>query len=161
MQLPQQFPYNPKWHTLLLGAVLFGGGAFFMAYVAGHPNEGLSSIPMLLGPDGAASFYWVTAALSGALAVYILLLSARCFVVTQSLELLQETLVLPQGSLQSGKTRVPYSAIDRVWESQRSGQTFLFVLAAGRQFKITASFLPDEKVYVAVRDFLVAQQTSR
>lgn len=161
MELPQQYPYNPKWSTLVMGEALFGGGAFFLAYMAGHPDEGLRCIPMLLGPEGAAFFYWVAAALSGILAVYILLLTARRLVVAQSIELLQDTLVLPRGWLQSDNVRVPYAEIDRVWETERSGQSFLFVSAAGRQFKITASCLPDKKAYSEVREFLVAQQTSR
>lgn len=157
MQLPQQYPYNPKWHTLLLGAALFGGGSFFMTRMATQPNEGLRSIPMILGSAGAASFYWVVAGLSAMFAAVTLVLVVRRFVVAQFLELQRDELVLPRGWFQTRHIRIPYAQIERVWEVNVSGQTLLFVAVAGRQFKITASLLPDLSTYATVRNFIFSR----
>jgi hypothetical protein len=154
MQLTQRFPYNPKWHNLVLGLLLFGGGAFFMAYMAGHPEEGLHSVPVLLGRSGAASFYWVAASLSAALAALTLLLIARRFVIARFLELQQNELVLPRGWFNTRHIRIPYAQIERVWERKISGQSLLFVAAAGRRYKINSSLLPNDAIYSAIRDCL-------
>jgi hypothetical protein len=43
-----------------------------------------------------------------------------------------------------------------VSEVKVSGQTFLYVIAGGLRYTITASLFPDTGSYVAVRDFLVS-----
>lgn len=158
MELPQRYPHNPKWYMLLLGEALFGGGVFFLAYMAGHPDEGLRSIPVILGPTGAASFYWIAAAISAILALLILLLMVRRLLVSQYLELQHDELVLPRGWFHTRYIRLPYKQIERVWETKISGQSLLFVAVDGRQFKIDDSLLPDKAAYATVRDFLLTRQ---
>jgi hypothetical protein len=157
MQLPQRFSYNPKWHVLLFSAVLFGGGAFFFVYMTTHQEEGLSSIPVILGPTGAASFYWIAAAISAVLALLTLLVIVRRLLVSQYLELRHDELVLPRGWFHTRHIRLPYAQIERIWETKISGQSLLFVAVGSRQFKINDSLLPDKAVYATVRDFLLTR----
>jgi hypothetical protein len=136
---------------------LFGGGSFYMTYMAGHPYEGLSIVPVLLGPAGAAFFYWLVASLCAIFAVLAFALMTRRFVVVQFLELQQDELVLPRGWFCTRHIRIPYALIERVWEVNASGQTWLFIAMADCKFRITASLLPNEATYAAVKGFLISR----
>jgi hypothetical protein len=157
MELPSRFPYNPKWRVILGGAVFFGVCSAFMAYKAAHNTVGLIINGIItLGPTGATVFYWIIAALGAGFVLLALLLTARRIASPQVLEVGADALLLPHGRLQRQTSRIAYSDIQSVSEVKVSGQTFLYVIAGGLRYTITASLFPDTGSYVAVRDFLVS-----
>jgi hypothetical protein len=154
MQPPCQFTYNPRWNKMLLGIVMFGICAVFMAYKASHNREGVIIDEIIhLGPSGAAVFYWVIAVFSTLFLVAGLLLLLRRVANPQILEFKEDALMLPQGLLQPLVTRIQYSDVTSVSESKVSGQTFLCLIARNRRFCIYAALLPDRESYGEIREF--------
>ena len=157
MNLPQQYPYNSRWRNFLIGLLLFGGGSYWFYYMTSHLNESagpFSVIPLVLGPSGAALFYWILAAMSAVFTLMILFTTARQFFIHQILELGKDAIVLPRGVFKTRNIRIPYQEIDRVWETEISGHKSLFLTVGGRQWKIASSLLPDMASYIAIRDYL-------
>jgi hypothetical protein len=157
MQLPIRFPYNPKWRVILACAVFFGACSAFMSYKATHNTVGLIINGIItFGPTGATVFYWVIAALGAGFVLMSLLLAVRRIASPRILEVGVDALFLPHGRFQTQISRIAYSDIQSVSEVKVSGQTFLYVIAGGLRYTITASLFPDTASYVAVRDFLVS-----
>jgi hypothetical protein len=122
-----------------------------------HVNESAGPmifIPLVFGPSGASSFYWILAALSALFALMALLAMVRQPFIRQVLELGEDAIVLPRGVFKTRSIRIPYHEIDRVWETEIFGQKSLFLARGDSQWKITPSLLPDMASYIAIRDFL-------
>jgi len=158
MELPAQFPYNPKWSTILVGATFFGLSAAFFAHQAATNAAGLAISGIIqLAPGGATAFYWGLAVASGLFVVGSMLIMTRLAVTDRALVLTTDTLVLPHGFLQMKTASILYSEIDAVWEGSVKSQRFLYLAAYGRKFQITASLLPSSETYAAIKDFLSSQ----
>lgn len=157
MELPSRYPYNPKWQVILACAVFFGVGSALMAYKAAHNTVGLIINGIItLGPSGATVFYWLIAALGASFVFLALLLTVRRIASPQVLEVGVDALLLPHGRFQRQTSRIAYADIQGVSEVKVSGQTFLYVIAGGLRYTITASLFADIGTYTAVRDFLVS-----
>jgi hypothetical protein len=155
MELPHRYSYRPRWGTVLGGALFFAGCSGFMAYMAHHNSEGLSTVPIALGSQGASLFYWAVAVLAALFVVMALALAVRRLANPKFLELGHDTLALPQQRFfQVRIERVPYREIERVWEGELSGQAVLYVSSGGRRLVIAPSLLSDRDSYIAIRDFL-------
>src|SRR5688572_28826005 len=137
MELPRQIPYNPKWRAIVGCVLFFGAGSVFMGYKAFHNNAGLMINGIItLEPGGATIFYWVISALGAGFVLLALLLTVRRVMSPRILEVGTDALLLPYGRFQRRTSRIVYSDIQRVSEVQVSGQTFLYVTAAGLRYTI-------------------------
>ena len=158
MQLPTRYSYNGSWGRLLWVLLFFGSCSAFMAYTAAHNKAGLIIEGIIrLGPSGAAVFYWVNAALSGAFVLLGLLLMVNRIVNPQFLMLETDALLLPGGLFQRRTSRISYADIQECLEVQIYRQTFLHLAVYGRRFTINAALFPHKADYAAVRDFLVTR----
>jgi hypothetical protein len=149
------YPYNPRWQVILGSGLLFAACCPIMVYIALHPDEGLSIVTVLLGSEGASLFFWLLALFSAMFVLKAVALAKQRLDNPQFLELREDALVLPQQPFfQIRIIRIAYADIERVWEVQVSGQTFLYLTSGGRKQTIVASLLPDMDSYIAVKDFL-------
>ena len=157
MEIPSRYPYNPKWQIILACAVFFGACSAFMGYKASHNTVGLIINGIItLGPTAATVFYWVIASGGAGFVLLALLLTVRRIASPRVLEVGVDALLLPHGRFQSQISRLAYADIEGVSEVQVSGQTFLYVIAGGLRYTITASLFSDIATYRMVRDFLVS-----
>lgn len=157
MDLPSRFPYNPGWRVIVACVVFFGSCSAFMAYKAAHNTVGLMINSLItLGPTGATVFYCIIAGFGAGFVLLALLLSARRIASPQVLEVGTDAILLPHGRFQRQTLRIAYSDIQSVSEVTVSGQTFLYVIAGGLRYTITASLFPDTGSYVRVRNLLAS-----
>jgi len=136
MDLPQQYPYNPRPRLIVVVA-----GAGLIWIVMGR---------VLLGrlPTGFALWFGVAPIiLAGVLAVRRASLDRR-------LLLDIDEMVLPTGLLQTGTVRVPYADIQRVWRHYLPGAVVLRVATERRTLEIFSGLLPNAGSYLAIEDFL-------
>jgi hypothetical protein len=154
MKLPQKYPYNPSWGQLLLGIIFFGAACPVMVRMAHHPEEGMPVVVLGLGRDGAIALYWLLAVSVPLLVLmFVFLMVRRCFVY-EFLELQADALILPRGPFRSGYQRLPYLAIQRVWEEGIFRKVLLYVVVDGRRVTIAPACFADRQTYAEVRDFL-------
>src|SRR5690242_15584994 len=97
MELPHQYPYNPRLRLILL---VFGVGAFWIALqwlLGGHAPTGFSLwfglVPIILA----------------------LMLGVRRISFERYLLLDKDNMVLPTGLFQMSMARIEYTSIQRVW----------------------------------------------
>ncbi len=134
MNLPQSFPYGPRWGGIL---PLFAVGAAILAFSVMHPvfhraGLALGSLPLALA----------------------LAATVRRLVFPRFVELRQDTFVVCGGFLQARATEVPYTAIENGWEFATPRVRALTMKVNGRTVEISSRLMPDMASYVAVRDFL-------
>ncbi len=158
MELPRKYTYNPKWWAILASAAFFGACAAFMGYKATHNTAGVIINGLVtLGPTGATVLYWGVAVTAGLFVLAAIAITLRRIASPKVLEFTTDSLLLPYGFLQTKTSRIAYADIQRVEEIEISGQTFLYVTAAGLRYTVAASLLPDKDSYTAIRTFLQSQ----
>jgi hypothetical protein len=155
MPFPQRYSYTPRWLPIGAAALFFGVCAAFMAHKAFHNEAGLIINGLItLGPSGATVFYWIIAVTAALFVVTAFLLVIRRLINPQILEVQEDVILIPYGFLTTRISRVAYRDLQRVWETEVSGQRFLCFIAAGLKYSIAASMLPDKESYAALKDLL-------
>src|SRR6266446_6382431 len=132
MNLPTQYPYNPRLWLLILP---FGAGIGWIT-VAGlvcncRPN-------------------WFSLSLGGVSIMLGLLLSIRRLAFKCYLSLDSDALILPSGFLRVRTTRIPYLSIERVWQVYVPWMAVLCIATKQGKFEILSGMLPDVASYSAV-----------
>ena len=158
MEVPRRIPYTPRWGTIIACAGFFGACAAFMAYKARHNTRGLVLNGIItLEPAGATVFYWVMALLAAGFVLIAFLMTVNRLSSPRYLEVGTDALLLPHGRFQRQISRIAYADIQSVSEGQVSGQRFLYIHAGGLRYTLTASLLPDNDTYNAVKDLLISR----
>lgn len=136
MELPHQYPYNPRVWLILFG---LGSGFLWIAVQwlsCGHLPKG-------------ASLWFGLAPIAMAFVV-----SVRRISVERYLLLDNDSMVLPTGLFQMSTARIEYSSIVRVWRHYLPATVVLRVGTQNRTFDIVSVLLPDDASYHAVEEFL-------
>jgi len=136
MDLPHQYPYNPRPRLIL---VVAGVGLLWIVVLT------LSWGRM---PTGFGLWFGLVPI------ILALLLAVRRASLHRLLLLDIDEMVLPTGLLQIGTVRVPYSDIQRVWRHYLPAAVVLRVTTERRTFEIVSVLLPNAESYRAIEDFL-------
>lgn len=135
MDIQRRYSYDPQWWLI---GYIFAGCIIMMI---------LTAFPWIFSLKIGVS-------LGGFLFLMTLLLTLRRLIFRRYLELGESALMLPTGFLRSRIVEIPYSAIERIWETRMLLADVLCLGVGKRTFEIRTSFLPDEGSYMAIRDFL-------
>ena len=130
ISLPVRYSYDPPWWVTI--------GTAFVALLI-FTIAGISAITLTVA----------------SILIFFALSSAfRRFVCKRYLELTEDALLLPTGFFRMHMVRVPYDAIESVWEYKLSFLSFLYLRANRKRYEI-AGFMADREGFVTVRDFLI------
>ena len=136
MELPHQYPYNPRVRLILL---VFGTGPLWIAvqwFSCGHVPTGFSLwfgfAPIMLA----------------------LMLGVRRISIERYLLLDNDSMVLPTGLFQMKAARIEYRSIVRVWRHYLPATVVLRVATQKHTFDIVSVLLPDDESYRALEGFL-------
>jgi hypothetical protein len=136
MQLPQQYPYNPRVRLILF---TFGTGILWVAV------QWLSWGRL---PTGFALWFgFIPIALA-------LMMGVRRISVKRYLLLDRDSMEIPTGPFQATTTRIEYSSILRIWRHYLPLAVVLRVATEKRTFDIHSSLLPDNRSYRSIEEFL-------
>ncbi len=138
MQIPCQYPYDPKWRLIVFGLAT---GAAMLGLVAMRWYS-----------------YRVGIAIGGVLVVMALFGIVRRLAFRRFIEFRKDALLLPTGFLQFRMVCIPYSAITRAWEVSLPFTVVLRISTDDRVFDIPSILLPDSESYVALREFFFHQR---
>jgi hypothetical protein len=136
MELPHQYPYNPRPRIIFL---LSGVGLLWIGV------QRLSGERM---PTGFSLWFGLVPI---ALA---LLLGLRRILVDRRLLLDNDGMILPTGLLQTGTARIDYTSIERVWRHYLPATVILRVATEKHIFEIVSVLLPDNTSYLTLEEFL-------
>jgi hypothetical protein len=138
MNLPRQYSYNPGLSLVFLA---FGGGPAYLLVVAFACGCRPHGLVLLIGL---------------ALTVLGLILAVRRTAFKCYLVLSEDALFLPTGFGRVRTTRIPFTSIERWWESNPllTGTTVLSLATKDGKFEIVSTMLPDAASYREVRKFL-------
>src|SRR5437660_11770834 len=136
MNLPRQYSYNPRLSLVLL---LSGGGIVWLI-VGG----------LVCGCRPHGFLLW----LGLAPIIFGLLLTVRRLAFNCYLVLDLDALLLPTGFGRVRTTRIPYTSIERVWETRLPFATVLSIATTGGKFEVVSTMLPDARSYVDAGRFL-------
>jgi hypothetical protein len=139
MELPHQYPYNPR-----LRLVLFVLGTGLLWIVVQWLSWGRL-------PTGFSLWF---ALVPITLAV---ILAVRRISVERYLLLDNDCMVLPTGLFQKGTTRIPHSSIVRIWRHYLPMTVVLRVATQKRTFNIVSVVMPDNESYRALEGFLIVK----
>ena len=139
MNLPQEYPYNPRLFVIIW---CIGAGAAWIAivwYLSDHRAR--------------------LASLSIGLVVILmgLLVTARRLTMNRRLILDEDALVLPTGFLQMWTTRILYKDMEAVWQTFLPNTGVIRISTKDRKFQIVSTLLPDNKTYRDLREFLYSK----
>ena len=135
MELPREFPYNPRPGLILLvsGVGLLWIGVQWLSW----------GIPTGLG-------LWF-----GLVPIMLaVLLGVRRAALDRCLLLNQDQMILPTGFLQTGTARIEYGSIKRVCRHYLPAAVVLRVATEKRTFEIVSVLLPENDSFRAVEEFL-------
>jgi hypothetical protein len=76
----------------------------------------------------------------------------KCFLVLD-----EDALILPIGFGRVRTTRIPYTSIERVWETSLPFTTVLSVATKEGKFEVVSAMLPNAGSYIDVGKFMYAQ----
>jgi hypothetical protein len=138
MNLPRQYSYNPRLSLVFL---LFGGGLAYLLVLA---------LACGCRPHGFALWIGLASTMLG------LLLAVRRSAFKCYLVLGEDALILPTGFGRVRTTRIPYTSIERWWETNLllTGTAVLSLATKEGKFEIVSTMLPDAASYLDVREFL-------
>jgi hypothetical protein len=146
MEVPHQYPYNPRLWTILL---LFGSGFLWIS---------LDWLPYWLLRGRIPTGFRLWESLIGLIPIALaLIVGVRRIWVERYLLLDHDSMVLPIGLFQMGTAKIEYTSIRRVWRHYLRPYEYRFVLKIAtekRTFKIVPAFLPDNESYRALEEFL-------
>jgi hypothetical protein len=136
MELPQEYPYNPRPRLIFL---VSGAGLLWIVVLR---------ISWGRLPTGFALWF-------GLLPIMLaLLLGVRRLAFDRRLLLDKEEMILPTGFLQTRAVRIAYASINRVWRHYLPATVVLRVATENRTFEIVSVLLPDDKSYRDLEEFL-------
>ena len=136
MNLPREYSYNPRWHLI---AFLFGAGSVWIA---------LLSLFCRCMPNGFILWFGALPIITG------ILLAVRRLSCNRYLRLDSDGLILPTGFLRLRPARIPYTSIERVWQTSIPWMAVLCIATKEGKFEVLSGMLPDTGSYLAVREFL-------
>jgi len=136
MELPHQYPYNPRPRIIFL---VSGVGLLWI---------GVQRLSWGRMPTGFSLWFGLVPI---ALAI---LLGVRRILFDRCLLLDNDGLFLPRGLLQTGTARVDYTSIERVWRHYLPATVILRVATEKHIFEIVSVLLPDNKSYLTLEEFL-------
>ena len=136
MELPHQYPYNPRPRIIFL---VSGVGLLWI---------GVQRLSWGRMPTGFSLWFGLVPI---ALAI---LLGVRRILFDRCLLLDNDGLILPRGLLQTGTARVDYTSIERVWRHYLPATVILRVATEKHIFEIVSVLLPDNKSYLTLEEFL-------
>jgi len=147
MNLPTEFPYNPKWRTMTAIAIFFGLCGAVLMSMAFRPRHALAE----------ELFFGSLAALSSLLVIFAIALMARRLFVPKALRAEEAALVLPHGFFQRHTTRIPYVEIEHLGQVQLGGNQFLEMIWRGRKYTLTSALLPSLGSFEEIKAIIVAK----
>lgn len=136
MQLPHQYPYNPRLRLIFL---VFGAGLLWIAV------EWLSCGHIPIG----FSLWFGLAPIALGFALGLRRVSVRRYLLLDN-----DSMVLPTGPFQMKAARIEYSSIRRVGRHYLPAAVVLRVATQERTFEIPSVLLPDNESYRALEEFL-------
>jgi len=143
---------------MIVCGLLFGGAGYFFANEAINNDRGVIIDNVItLDTGGATIFYWILAGLSAGFVLIAIAAMLRTYLSPKVLRLEIDSLSLPHGFLHRQISRIHYSSIDRISETEVSGQKFLYLHTRDKRYSLVRSMLPSDQIYKEIRDFLSAQ----
>jgi hypothetical protein len=139
MNLPSQYSYNPR---LWLFALSFGASFAWLTILGFECG---------CWPHGFMLWFGLAPVIFG------LLLAVRRFAFKCYLVLDEDALILPTGFGRVRTTRIPYTSIERVWESSLPFTRVLFFATKEGKFEVLSTMLPNTNSYIEIGKFLYAQ----
>jgi len=139
MNLPRQYPYNPR---LWLVALTLGVGPAWLA---------LMGLVYGCWPHGFSLYFGLLPIMLGLLTT-VRRLVFKCYLVLD-----KDALILPTGFGRVRTARIRYTNIERVWETRLPFTVVLSVATKEGKFEIISAMLPDASSYIDVGKFLYAQ----
>jgi hypothetical protein len=143
MNLPHHYSYNPRLSLLCL---LFGGGLAWLIVMG---------IGCGCTPHGFTLWFGLAPIILGLL-LTVRRLAFKCYLVLD-----EDALILPTGFGRVRTIRIPYTSIERVWETSLPFATVLCLATKEGKFEIVSRMLPDAGSYIDVGKFLYAQVNRR
>jgi hypothetical protein len=136
MELPHEYPYNPRPRLIFLvsgvGLLWIGVQRLSWGRVPTGFNLWFGLLPVILA----------------------LLLGMRRVAFDRRLLLDKDGVILPTGLLQRRTARIAYTSIERVWRHYLPATVVLRVATEKRTFEIVSVLLPDNESYRAIEEFL-------
>jgi hypothetical protein len=148
MNLPAEYPYNPRWTSLLWIPLFFGLCGAVSLHMA-FRQRSLLADQLFFGSLGALAFLFVIA--SGVLV-------ARRFFAPKVLRLEEEALVLPHGLFQKHSIRIAYAEIENLTQLDVYGTQFLEMIYRGRKYSITTALLPSAASFEEIKAFIASKR---
>jgi hypothetical protein len=140
MEVPHQYPYNPRLWSILL---FFGSGFLWIA---------LDWLPWRHIPTGFRLWESLIGLIPIALA---LIIGTRRILIKRYLLLGHDSMVIPIGPFQMRTAKIEYTSLRHVWRHYLPYYTFvLWVATEMGTFKIVPGFLPDNESYCDLEEFL-------
>ncbi len=139
MNLPSQYSYNPR---LWLVALTFGAGFAWLT---------LMGFECGCWPHGFSLWFGVLPIMLGLFA------TVRRFLFKSYLVLDKDALVVPTRFGRVRTKRVPYTSIERVWETRLPFAVVLSVATKEGKFEVVSTMLPDTNSYIDIGKFLYAK----
>ena len=136
MNLPRQYSYNPRLSLLFF---LFGGGVAWLI---------VGGLACRCKPHGFVLWFGLAPAILGFL-LTVRRLAFKCYLVLD-----EDALILPTGFGRVRTTRIPYTSIERIWETSLPFTTVLSLATKEDKFEVVSIMLPDARSYVDVVKFL-------
>ena len=136
MTIPRQYSYKTRPSLIFL---LFGGGLAWLLVRA-----------LVCGCRPHGFVLWVALAPT----ILGLLVTVRRLAFKGYLVLDEDALILPTGFGRVRTTRIPYTSIERVWETSLPFTTVLSIATKEGKFEVVSTMLPDARSYVDVGKFL-------
>jgi hypothetical protein len=154
----REYPYQPRWRTIVLGGGFFGLCALFLGYRATTNRRGLILEGFIrLDPDQANVFYGVLAALAVGFVLASCFLAYHRLTFEQRLTFGPTVMTVPSSRWSRATRQIAYRDIRQVTVASVSGQTFLHVHHTGGKSTIVASMLPSPAAFDEVRALLAAK----
>jgi hypothetical protein len=139
MNLPRQHSYNLSWWLVVLTV---GAGVAWLT---------LMGLECGCWPHGFVLWFGLAPTILGLL-LTVRGIAFKCFLVLD-----EDALILPIGFGRVRTTRIPYTSIERVWETSLPFTTVLSVATKEGKFEVVSAMLPNAGSYIDVGKFMYAQ----
>jgi hypothetical protein len=157
----REFPYRPRWTTILLGGFFFAACALFLGYRAATNVRGLIIEGFIrLDPERARVFYGVLAALGAGFVIASCFLAVHRLTFEQRLTFGPTAMTVPASRWSRTTKQIAYRDIRQLSIATVSGQTFLHVHHVGGKFTVVASMLPSREAFDEVQALIARSSAS-
>jgi hypothetical protein len=141
MNLPAQYACDPPWWVVIWSLAAAGA---VMILVALH---------------------WIEVAPGLVVAVVLMslvsLVTFRRLAIRRYVGLTEDALLLPTGFLQLRAVRIPYDAVDAVWEARWALGVVLYIRTGRLTYEVPCGITLNSEDYAEVRDFLIGASSKR